>query len=44
MVTHFFKDGTNTKDLKNVYVPEELIEKLLEIQKRRREDEEDAEE
>lgn len=44
MVTHFFKDGTNTKDLKNVYVPEEIIEKLLAIKRRREEDEEDTEE
>ena len=41
MAIHFSE--TNTKE-KNVYIPDEIIDKLLEIQKRRKEDEENTEE
>ena len=30
-VIHIFKDGTETNELKNVYVPKEIVEAVAEI-------------
>ena len=32
-VIHIFKDGTETNELKNVYVPKEIVERVVEIAK-----------
>ena len=40
MVTHVFKDGTTTTELKDVYVPQEIVERIYNIvEKERTEDE-----
>lgn len=40
MVTHIFKDGTTTTELKDVYVPQEIVEHTYNIvNKERTEDE-----
>ena len=36
-VIHIFRDGTTTKELKNVYVPKELVEQIVKIERRRSE-------
>lgn len=36
-VIHIFKDGTVKKDLKNVYVPKEIVESIAKIAKERKE-------
>lgn len=30
-IIHIFKDGTETNELKNVYVPKEVVERVAEI-------------
>ena len=32
-VIHIFKDGTEANELKNVYVPKEIVERVAEIAK-----------
>ena len=32
-IIHIFKDGTETNELKDVYVPKELLERVAEIAK-----------
>lgn len=40
MVTHVFKDGTTTTELKDVYVPQSIVERIYNIvEKERTEDE-----
>ena len=34
MVTHIFKDGTTTTELKDVYVPVEIVERIYGIVKK----------
>ena len=36
-VIHIFKDGTTTTELKDVYVPKEVVQKLAEIAKAKKE-------
>lgn len=33
MVIHIFKDGTETTELKDVYVPQEIVERVYSIVK-----------
>lgn len=35
MIVHIFKDGTQTTELKDVYVPKEIIENVANIIERR---------
>lgn len=44
MVIHIFKDGTETTELKDVHVPQEIVERIYNIvAKERNEDEKEKE-
>jgi len=36
-ITHIFKDGTTTTELKDVYVPKEIVEQVVSIARRKTE-------
>lgn len=36
MVTHIFKDGTTTTELKDVYVPQKIVERIYNIVEKER--------
>lgn len=35
MITHTFKNGSTKEELKNVYIPKELLERVISIKERK---------
>lgn len=35
MIKHIFKDGSTKEELKNVYIPKELLEQVISIKQRK---------
>jgi len=40
MIIHIFKDGTQTTELKDVYVPQEIVERIYNIVEKERDEDE----